>query len=230
MKKFVFGLGTGRCGTKSLAYLLDQQDGVTVHHELAPKLPYIHNEESEVQASEKFRRIKQMSGKIVGDVSLYNLWWYKHIQAILGSKVKFICIMRERGEVIRSFKAKCQKNIGNRKITRNFWSNRKHVELDGQRVRVGRTEWDCAFPNMDFKHVQDGYGVYMSLEESIGAYWDFYHTCVAKMEADVSVVGIGDLNTEEGVNKILDIAGVPKDNKNILTGVQISHHMREVKE
>lgn len=228
MKKFVFGLGTGRCGTKSLAYLLDQQSDVSMSHELAPKLPYVHDKEFEKVATEKFVKIKQAQGQIVGDVSLYNLWWYKHIQSVLGPKVKFICIVREKEAVIRSFKAKCLKNLGDRNVTRNFWSDRKFVEIDGKQVPIGKTNWDFAFPNCAVRHNEDGYGQYLSLEESIGAYWEFYHDCVDKMEADVDTIDIEDLNTKRGVNKILDIAGVPQKGRKVLTGIQISHNMREV--
>lgn len=38
--KYIIGLGTGRCGTASLAHLLNAQPGLSVGHEAAPLIPW----------------------------------------------------------------------------------------------------------------------------------------------------------------------------------------------
>ena len=42
-KTLVFGIGTGRCGTTSLAKLLNSQENAFVGHELSPILPWEQN-------------------------------------------------------------------------------------------------------------------------------------------------------------------------------------------
>ena len=40
MRRFIFGMGTGCCGTASLAWLLNSQENAFVGHELFPILPW----------------------------------------------------------------------------------------------------------------------------------------------------------------------------------------------
>jgi len=64
--RFVIGLGTGRCGTTSLAHLLGRQPGATIRHEDAPPLPW---PDAEGGYGRALRWLKAKPGPVAGDVA-----------------------------------------------------------------------------------------------------------------------------------------------------------------
>ena len=72
-KKVVFGLGSGRCGSASLAYLLNEQKGALVGHEMGPILPWNTEDMSGIQF--RWEQLQHQSHlyPIVGDVGIYYL-------------------------------------------------------------------------------------------------------------------------------------------------------------
>lgn len=95
--KIVIGLGSGRCGTKSLQHLLDSQPDTIVTHE---NLPIPWDNEPDV-AGEMISRLLARKATTVGDVGYY---WLNHVERLMkvAPHAKFICLKRDRQEVIES--------------------------------------------------------------------------------------------------------------------------------
>jgi hypothetical protein len=102
---YVFGYGTGRCGTKSLAHLLGIQPGVTSYHESMPLhwLP-LPGYDAAIQW------LKSIRNDVVTATGYY---WLKHIPQLLVDfqAPRFIHIWREKEEVVESFWEKKQKTL-----------------------------------------------------------------------------------------------------------------------
>jgi hypothetical protein len=131
MKKIVVGYGTGRCGTKSLAEFLDQQDGFNVTHEKVG----IHWEMALNDPIDTVdNMLRDRPEKIVGDVTFA---WIKWLWLILGryQGSKAINLVRPLDDVIES-----------------FWNFKKNV-TDDNHFRPGET-W-LAYPFNSFRPTKD---------------------------------------------------------------------------
>ena len=73
MKIVVFGMGTDRCGSASLSYLLNEQEGALVGHELGPVLPWDTKDQAGIQF--RWEQLQHQSHlyPVVGDVGVYYL-------------------------------------------------------------------------------------------------------------------------------------------------------------
>lgn len=185
---YVIGIGTGRCGTMSLARLLDECHGCCVQHELgAPHrtLPWHFDVEL---AQSKLSSIKNLPGDIRGDVAFYYLNYVDFFFECLPD-VRVIHIYRDKASVVDSF---LKKTAG-----RNHWmSNSEDYRKDIQ--------WDKCFPK--YKGVK-------SKEEAIAKYYDEYMYGVAdlmtKYANDIFNVNIRDLNNEHMQHMIFDFLNIP---------------------
>lgn len=134
-KKIVIGLGSGRCGTTSLAALLG------LPHEQCEPLPWQVNEQ------ELLRRLSVWkSGKVrvVGDVGFYYLPYVKLLRE--HADCRFICLKRKREDTIDSF---MRHSAG-----ANHWTNH-----DGKRWRSD-PHWDLAFPKYEMGSKAEAIGRY----------------------------------------------------------------------
>lgn len=216
MKRLVIGLGTGRCGTKSLAYLLNLQSNVKVSHEMAPVFRFNKSEHWLPICYSKIDEILSREEQIVGDVAFCNLWRSEEI-ADYHKNTVFVCLKRNKEEVVRSFTEKCLRNnhgVG----CRNFWDDMWFVRVNGKKVRRRGSNWDQVFPNFSGR----------TLDDVISRYYDWYYEEVDKLEIDVKIFDIDDLNTVGGIIRILDFVGVQSEDRIIKTNIKISHHMKEV--
>ena len=103
--RLVIGLGSGRCGTLSLAKLLNLQEGSSVTHEFCP-LPWEFDEEIwTVMMGRLFSGKHPYNTEIIGDVGFY---WINYIERLLDlqSTTKFICLKRDREETMDSYMVK----------------------------------------------------------------------------------------------------------------------------
>ena len=165
-RRLIFGIGTGRSGSLSLAALLAAQPGVAVSHEFAPlaadgtprrrflkPLPW---EASERRLRRALRRLLRRRCTVVGDVGSF---WLPNLFAILVRypETRVVCLERPREEVVASFVRKTGR--------RNHW-----MAHDGLRWERDR-KWDPVFPTYEAA----------SKEEAIGAYWDDYRKRVAAL-------------------------------------------------
>jgi len=98
-KKLIIGLGTGRCGTKSLATLLNAQENSNVTHEDPPVLPWEFDEKA---AQDKLESLLKRDADFVGDVSfsyLNYIEWFKRNY----DNCYFIYIYRDFNSFVKSW-------------------------------------------------------------------------------------------------------------------------------
>lgn len=207
-KKFVFGMGSGCCGTASLALLLNSQHNALVSHELAPILTWDTREGKNLMQF----RYGQLDHQghlydLVGDVGLYYLPYIGFLMKSLtdvpqlkeGYDFKFVILKRDKDSVVKSFLAKFKRQRNN--PLQNHGD--KSLKVD---------EWDKAFPKYDD----------LTLEQAISFYYyDYYTKAEAyanKFPDNVKIFDVGDLNTEQGVRSILEFVGV--ENPNVVVGIK----------
>jgi len=205
-KKLIFCLGTGRCGTSSMAALLNSQNSALFTHELFPILPW----EEESKRSEHAKQLVQFkflqvthqahNCNIVGDAGSYYLPYVEVFIRSLANNgdfdLKFIILKRDKTKTVESFKTKFARQNNNPLQNHNGLKN----------------EWDEAFPK---------YNNFWTLEESIEKYYDDYYNVSEKLAKKypsiVKIFNTEVLNTEEGLVSLfkhLDINN-PKLIKNI---------------
>jgi len=176
----VIGLGTGRCGTKSLTKLLDRGHA-NVTHECRPVLPWKVDEGMlDLKLDELQSRV---SGRVnlVGDVSLYFLPYVRAIQERV-SDCRFVCMRREKELVVRSYMRHSR--------NKNWWQDH-----DGSVYRIDN-EWDKCYPKFNDAS---------SKEEALSLYYDLYYENAELLESEIELFRIFDidaLNSEDGIINI----------------------------
>ncbi len=99
-QRIVLGMGSGRCGTLSLARLLSRQPGVMFSHEDPPLLPW-QREPGDRVIRERFARWRRSrQAAIVGDVASFYLPYVEEAIAVEPA-IRIICLRRPREEVVR---------------------------------------------------------------------------------------------------------------------------------
>lgn len=194
MKRLVLGIGSGRCGTKSLASLLDSQPDARVTHELwdagrgarwAGPLPW---QEDLGALHRALTEIQRYPGAYVGDVASF---WLPYVDRLLSDKsldVRIVALRRNKKEVVESFLEKTADT--------NHWM--KHT---GQEFKLN-TLWDASFPKYDVP----------SKREAIERYWEEYYSRVDHLVAAYPrrvrlwEMHLG-LNIESGRAAICDFVG-----------------------
>lgn len=180
-KKLIIGLGTGRCGTMSLANLLNYQDDCSVSHELngAARLPW---KQSPPMFDNFINRILDRNESVVGDVSFYCLPYANFFMSQFDD-VSFVILKRERQQTINSY---MKKTYG-----RNHWVNH-----DGSNWKLDR--WDDCYPKFE---VDDK-------KAAIGEYYDLYYKLCKKLPQDKCFwMETPELNDESKCLEMLNFAG-----------------------
>jgi len=180
IKKFIFGLGSGRCGTMSLAHLLNHQQKSFFTHEQRPILPWVKSmDQFKIYTHEILERREDF----VGDVSFYLLPYIRDLIKIHES-VKFIIIKRDKEETVNSYIAKAQ--------NRNHW-----IEHDGMLWKKDPL-WDSPYPKYKIP----------TLKDAISKYYDeYYELCCAIDKNLCWWVDTKDLNSELHCLEMLDFCG-----------------------
>lgn len=156
-KNIIFGLGTGRCGTMSLANLLNFQEDCLMTHELGG-LPWLPWEVNERDFQYFFTRVLNRKETFVGDVSLYSLPYYKNILAH-NSESKFIIIKRDKNETISSYMKKTK-------------GQNPFMNHDG--TKWNHYEWNKCYPKMNCTNKED----------AISLYYDRYYELCQQLPQD----------------------------------------------
>jgi hypothetical protein len=180
MKTYIFGLGTGRCGTQSLAKLLNAQQESKITHEYSSILPW---DKDIVAFDNKFKEISSRSGHFIGDVASYYLPYTSHIlRKVSQEYIKFIILKRDINEVCESFMRKTH--------GRNHWQSNH----SGRKCK-----WDIAFPCFNSLHTK---------REAIKEYYHLYYDMCAEIPEDLKyIINTNDLNSPGEVNRMLDWVG-----------------------
>ncbi len=177
-------MGTGRCGTVSLAQLLNAQRDVDIgHEELEFNLPYSGGEQL---IAAYVRDLKQRKARVVGDVFSAYLPYCKQIVNRC-EDVRFLCLQRDREETIASFLKKAG--------PANHW-----IQHDGRRWISD--PWDRCFPSYDETDI----------EKAIGRYWDDYYELaeefVRTLGDSFAIFPVSHLNSKQGQAELLAFGGI----------------------
>jgi hypothetical protein len=202
-RRLILGMGTGRCGTKSLSVVLSRQPSTSVSHEMRPVLPWQHPE-ARRRIEERIRAVlhRGHGHQIVGDVASYYLNYVEHaIQLMPDTRV--ICLQRPRDEVVLSFRRWVQDKFG---PSFNFWC-RPGGGWIGSRI------WSPCFPKYDTSDIH----------EAIGHYCDDYckevERLLERFPENIRVFDMSSsLNSDAGLRSLLLFAGVPEDKQVLAVG------------
>jgi len=196
-KQLVIGAGTGRCGTTTLAMLLDLQRGAHVTHERF-RSKFHWNKPAEWQHKILKHAHDHPSG-LVGDVALQHgccmMQWCDY-----GAKV--IVLKRQ----LKPYLASWKKKAGNR----NNW------QPPGEGGTPKKARWYHCFPKFSGK---------ANRQEALIAYWNYYYNelvppVVEKYPDQIMVCYVDVFNSEGGQRQLLDFCGVPREEQIIKVGLK----------
>lgn len=214
----VFGLGTGRCGTTSLASLLNGQPETVCFHELNPSCmawsgaeatigslmrdfkAILGGEQPEVTADlvapnrtaplERASSLPKISA--IGDIGSYYLP-YVPFMLDRWPGLRFPCLRRDRSEVIASFAFKLSQPTS--ALHRNHWAAQEDNRWRRDMV------WDRCFPTFTGMSDKD-------LEAHIALYYDTYYEkaeyFAARFPDRLRIFAMTDLNSSEGRARLLE--------------------------
>ena len=180
--KVIIGLGSGRCGTKSLMHLLDSQTKSNFTHENL-SMPWNRNP-ADAQP-EMFRRLFLREEDYIGDVGFY---WINYVEDMLTVKpdAKFICLKRDRQEVIES-----------------MWDFTRGLNTHPA------NDWFMMYPRYD---TDPKSAVGLMWDD----YMELTNRLVDKHRNSFKIFKIEHLNSKDGVNSILDFAGFPDNRETLV--------------
>lgn len=190
-KKFIIGLGTGRCGTTSLSVLLSAQNETVVPHEYKYPLPW---QFSEKEISERLNDLRNLNG----DVAFYYLNYIKYILEIQ-PETKFVCLQRGRQETVESYMRKSE--------NRNNWM--EHDETVWK-----KNKWFfSSYPKFNVNDKEEAIGLYYDL------YYEIAEEFQKEIPGSFKIFDMQKLNEIEGVVEILSFCGFEYSEMNLETGI-----------
>jgi hypothetical protein len=180
MKKYIFGIGSGRCGTTSLSSILNNQDNANVSHELSGRLQ-LPWEVDERMFDIYFKSIVNRSDQIVGDVSFYLINYIpKLIERLPDCKI--VILQRDKNQTIDSM---LRKTVG-----LNHWvTNPRRFST-----------FDKCFPKFDEHH---------SKAERISSYYDLYYNLTSEIQHDkIFYLKTEDLNNDSKMAELFNFCEI----------------------
>jgi hypothetical protein len=127
----VLGIGTGRCGLRSLAKLLNQQPETQSSYEEPPLLPWKSCDGDRI-VRERFARFRQNGrGRILCDVASFYLS-FLDVAMAAEPDIRIICLRRPREEVVVSFGEWLDQGFP---LSTNHWAQQPRGERGGRRGR-----------------------------------------------------------------------------------------------
>lgn len=186
MNTLIIGVGTGRCGTKSLTKLLGiQEDTYASHERFGPRVRW--NCPPNLWPYRLWLDTLRNDKDIVADIGFM---WTPHIGTYLNwadkydRKVRIIGLKRDVDETVNSY---------------DKWKpNSDHWSYHGYRETLP-DQWDHCYPEFDTDSKRKG----------IRLFWHRVYNIIENATDDerVRCFDTEDLNTEEGVRSILKFAG-----------------------
>jgi hypothetical protein len=206
-QSIVLGIGTGRCGLRSLAKLLNQQPETQSSYEEPPLLPWKPSDAERV-IRERFARFRARGREqILCDVASFYL---PYLDAAIAAEpsIRIICFRRPREEVVVSF---CEWLDASFPLPTNHWTDRPALGWHHDPLRTP------TYPQYDTQN----------REEAIRRYWDEYYRHVEELRTrHPDRIRIFDtyetLNAPGGMKDLLEFAGVPPDRQVASVGVHIN--------
>lgn len=191
-RRFIFGLGTGRCGSMTLANMLSLQDSCLVSHEVGG-IPYLPWHQDESALANYLKKVSFRKEQIVGDVAFYLLPYANKIIKDFPDS-KFIILQRDKRETVLSYDKKTK--------NRNHW-----MYHDGKEWY--HDVWDKCYPKF----------ITNSKLEAIEKYYDLYYEECRKINQNSCFwLNTQELNDEAKCYEMLKWAGFAEPKyKNILS-------------
>jgi hypothetical protein len=208
MRRMIFGLGTGRCGSWSLYKLLDEQKHIASTHERGflpwkPDLVVFWRWINRYQ-TEKAAQLE--SCKIVANTS----WvWINYVDEIMSQMLnpKCICMKRDRQEMIESFMEYTEERW-------NHWTKPDSKHWDKEKWGKPRVE-QVLFPQFD-----------LPLDKALGAYWDEYYKLAdywaSKFPCTFRIYNVDMLNHEGQIKDMLDFCEIPEQDQSVMAGIKLN--------
>ena len=205
-QSIILGIGTGRCGTGSLAKVLNQQGDTVCSYEEPPLLPWRAVDARRV-LRERFARFRtHAKARLLGDVALFYLPYLEEAIA-LEPDIRIVCLRRPREEVVTSF---CEWLDQSMPLPTNHWARQP---APGWHHDANRTR---TFPQYDTQN----------REEGIRRYWDEYYRQAGELAArhpeQIRVFDTYEaLNTEPGLRDLLGFVGIPPEQQVLNVGTRV---------
>lgn len=200
------GAGTGRCGTQSLAYLLDGCDEVAVDHEGNPHIPYdgFYPGLLSRHKQEWGRKGKNKDITHVGDVAFYWLYCLEDVVDMWSHKVKILFLKRDRTETVESYM--------------DYTGKRHHWQEHSGDYWIKDSTWYREFPKFE---VSSDLEKEEQKRQSLFKYYDFYYEKVDDIldkqdqidNFDAELFPMEKLNSKEGQKDIFDFYEIPEKNR-----------------
>jgi hypothetical protein len=175
------GIGSGRCGTVSLARIVGGCANTLVSHENpAFRSPWDRRDEAAMEAFVTHASWGQANGLCVGDVALY---WLPSVERIREEfpGLRVICLRRDKRATVESLGRKCPG------YTLVRPQDREHFP-----------EWWDLFPEIPAETVEDGWS----------RYYDHYYEQAARLDG-VLHVRTEDLHDDATLTRIFDYLQIP---------------------
>lgn len=197
----IIGLGTGRCGTHSLAKVLNGQEGSLITHEIgdSPVFPWKKDEEVLYRF---FRGVEGMEAHYchVGDVGFYHLPYIEDYIERWGKDVKIVTIKRDMLETIKSYLKWTE--------GRNHWMEHPN----GSNPDI----WDQCYPKYDVENK----------ESALESYWLDYYARVEELDkkypGQFYLMDMYDLNDKQKVLELLKWCGFTEVTLSMFVGIRES--------
>jgi hypothetical protein len=200
MNKLIIGVGTGRCGTKSLTRLLEYQENTIAKHErYGSRVRW--GSTPNLWPLRLWNDMKRENG-ISCEVGFY---WTPHIETFIswGNKtdtdVRIVGLKRDKDETVESY---------------DKWKpDSDHWSFHGYR-ETKPDDWDHCYPQFCTD----------SKIEGIKKFWEYTYRIIERCARDHEEVEVFNsfecFNTEEGVKSILEHCGF--NDPNIEAGIKIN--------
>lgn len=194
--QLVIGLGTGRCGTQSLAHLLTQQTAALVYHEKAHYGIGWHGSEKKIDELLAWAST-QTHLQMVGDVAFYYLPYVEYILA-RNPTVKFICLQRNCADTVASYLQKTK--------PWNHW-----IVHEGGAWQP--SEWDDCYPKYSVPDKQS----------ALAMFWYEYYFTATRLQAlhpkHFRLFPMAALNSKAGQLSLLAFLGLPEAQMQLAIGI-----------
>lgn len=174
------GIGTGRCGTVSLARIIGACAHTSVTHEGEEfRSPWEKPDTAALDRFVEHVRRDRRAGLVTGDVAFY---WLPHVERLRSElpDLKVICLKRRRQDTIRSFLHKCP-----------------GFSLLRPQDRPFNPLWWDQMPTIDAPTVEDAWG----------RYWDQYYQA-AEAIPGVTIVRTEDLDHDATITAVFDVLDI----------------------
>jgi hypothetical protein len=195
----MIGLGTGRCGTHSLAALIAMQPGaIGTHERHGADIAWVGGEREVDRVLDELAADLAAGATLVGEIGLYYLPYVARIRARFPT-ARFVVLQRDRARTVESFMEKTADKS-------NHWA---------PTARFARhARWDHCFPTYDAA---------LSKRDAIGRYWDEYYATTAALERAEPqaflTVRTEELGTVATQRRILDFLGLPPAAQQVSAGL-----------